>query len=150
MHFIFSDFHHICRLWKQVIWWKSLFSIDTWLEYLLRKIFYSFCGIKLPDQTKLHIWANKWAYQECWNLPVNWVSKTTTFVVVPKRHIFSKLATISYKCKPTKFMTSLVCKDDPVPLSCSSSFHRLMIFSSHFSPAATAPIYCPLYPEEYH
>merc|ERR1711892_1151775 len=60
-----------------------------------------------------------------------------------------KLATISYKCKPTKFLTSLVCKDDPVPLSCSSSFHRLMIFSSHFSPAAQALIYCPLYPEEY-
>ena len=63
--------------------------------------------------------------------------------------IFSKLAAISYKCKPTKFLTSLVCKNDPVPLSCSSSFHRLMIFSSHFSPAATAPIYCPLYTEEY-
>jgi hypothetical protein len=46
-------------------------------------------------------------------------------------------------------MTSLVCKEDPVPLSCSSSFQRILIFSSTFSPAAAAPIYCPLYPEEY-
>jgi len=53
------------------------------------------------------------------------------------------------KCKPSKFLTSLVCKDDQVTLSCSKSYSRILILSSVFSPAATAPIYCPLYHEEY-
>ena len=42
-----------------------------------------------------------------------------------------------------------MCKDDLVTLSCSKSYSRLLILSSVFSPASTAPIYCPLYHEEY-
>ena len=60
-----------------------------------------------------------------------------------------KSASIFYKCKPSKFLTSLVCKYDPVQLLCSKSFERILILSSFFSPAATAPIYCPL-SHDYH
>ena len=42
-----------------------------------------------------------------------------------------------------------MCKYDPVQLSCSKSFERILILSSFFSPAATAPIYCPL-SHDYH